>query len=143
MDYSQLKTEIETGELAAALAGKSRAEKLAILNVQDRLRSGSIPITLLLQWSAANGVLAKIQDHSNNATSPVRSPSLALLLRLNDPSGVLTMDARNRAMVTGFVSAGILTTAQATELDSLSPVSFAEIKFGRLVTEDDLGRIGQ
>lgn len=142
MDYEAIRTEVTTGELATAISGKPRNEALAILNKQDRLGPGPIPVNSLLQWSALNGSLAKIHDASNDLSSPVRSICLALLMRMNDPTGVIALDDKNIAMIAAFVRVGILTPAQAGELSNMSPVSYAEQKFGRFLTDDDLLRIG-
>ena len=82
MPPSLLYVEITTGPLSAELAqfvAVADEESIhAILHRRDISVYGPVDVGQFVSWSAANGMLAKIEDHAANQASPLRSIAIAL-----------------------------------------------------------------
>lgn len=129
MDHAALKTEIETGPLAAECAGQSDDDIAAILNdnrftaIQERYVTAR---TVLSELGATTGatILDKLEA-AGASSSPVRW----MLKFLAQDSGVDIGHANTQGCIDALVIAGVLTTDEATALKNMAllPTSRAEI----------------
>lgn len=118
--------ELTNGPLAAELAplivARNDADIVAVMNRKDIAVYGTISTNDLAIWSASSGLRAAIQDHANNAASPLRSIALTLLdLLTGNLERALDFGiAANVAMLEAWVTAGAITENQRDELLALS-----------------------
>lgn len=72
-------------------------------------------------WAAKHSVRSKIEDHSSNPASPLRSIALALLDVLRSPTEGIDLSVPDNALMLGaWVQSGEITQAQADELVALA-----------------------
>lgn len=143
-----LKTEIETGPLAAELAPHVAAGDdgavVALLNAKTIDAVRSVGRHVFVRWAAKSGMRATIQDVAANAASPLRSSALALLdiIQGGGDSGIDFSDNDNIEMLGAWVALNELTQAHSDELLALATIkiSRAEASMGRDATENDVVR---
>lgn len=129
MDHQALKTEIETGPLAAECAGQSDDVVAAILNekrftaIQERYVTAR---TVLAELGATVGatILDKLE-----AAATQSSPVKWMLKFLTQDSGLDVGQAETQVCIDALTVAGVLTTEEAMALKSMAllPISRAEI----------------
>jgi hypothetical protein len=113
---AELKTEIESGPLAATLASSWNAgddtETARLLN-DPTLRSAVFPMTVgdFANWLAGAGLLRAISAAQSHADEKVASLSLLLMLKIQgDPSRTIDpRDTSTQDMFAAFVAVGIAT----------------------------------
>ena len=144
---TDLKTEIQSGPLAAELAQHVAAGNDAaiadILNRRYILVTGCVDRATFAMWCGSTGLRAAIQDHAGNAASPLRAIALTLLDFLQGgvaPSLDLAKPA-NLGMLAAWVAAGAITPEQRTELMEMAThvISRAE-QLGINITDMDIRR---
>ena len=127
--------------LAAARAEHPDAEAIAAALSAGRVRYGVVTTPSLQVWVAATGMRAKIEDHSVNAASPLRSIALTLrdLLQGGANGGIHMDDPANRALLDAWVVAGELTDAARQDLLRRAeiPDPVDEINVRRAIFADD------
>lgn len=117
----QLRTEIETGPLAADLAplwaDGNDVGVAAVLNDPAR-RSAVFPMTVgdFANWLAGAGLLRKINDAKSHADETVASLSLLLMWKIQGDPGrtVDPRDVETQGMFAAFVAVGIALDAHVT-----------------------------
>jgi hypothetical protein len=118
--------ELTTGPLAAEIepfiADGDDGEIYAILHRKDIPVNGAVAVNDFAIWAASTGLRAAIQDHADNASSPLRSIALTLLdlLQGNLAPALDFGNAANVTMLNSWVAAGALTTPQRDTLLTLS-----------------------
>ena len=144
---TDLKTEIQSGPLAAELAQHVAAGNDAaiadILNRRNILVTECVDRGTFAMWCGSTGLRAAIQDHAGNVASPLRAIALTLLDFLQGgvaPSIDLAKPA-NQMMLAAWVQAGAITAEQRTELLAMAThvISRAE-QMGITITELDIRR---
>lgn len=129
MDYTALKTEIETGPLATECAGQSDDAVAAILNDQRYMATKERYVTartVLAELGATAGaaILDKLE-----AASAQSSPVKWMLRFLTQDSGLDVGQTETQGCIDALAIAGVLTADEATALKSMAlmPTSRAEI----------------
>jgi hypothetical protein len=118
--------ELTTGPLAAELepfiADGDDGAIYAAMHRRDIAVNGAVAVNDFAIWAASTGLRAAIQDHADNAESPLRSIALTLLdlLQGNLAPALDFGNAANVAMLNAWVAAGALTTPQRDTLLTLS-----------------------
>ena len=120
--YLELTTGPLSAELAPLVVSRNDAEIEAVMNRADIPVYGIISTNDFAIWAASTGMRAVIQDHADNASSPLRSIALTLLdlLTGNLDRAVAFSITSNVSMLNAWVDAGALTTTQRDELLLLS-----------------------
>ena len=112
--------EIKTKCSAELLASQDADAIAEVVNV-GRTALGYASREKFAVWAAKHSVRAKIEDHSSNPASPLRSIALALLDVLRSPTeGIDLSVPDNAAMLGAWVQSGEITQAQADELVALA-----------------------
>ena len=129
MDYQALKTEIETGPLAAECVGQSDDAVAAILNDNRYTATKECYVTartVLAELGATTG--AAILDKLESAATQ-SSPVKWMLKFLTQDSGLDVGQTETQGCIDALALAGVLTTDEATALKSMAllPTSRAEI----------------
>jgi hypothetical protein len=118
--------ELTTGPLAAEIApfiaSGDDGAIYAALHRKDIPVSGAVAVNDFAIWAASTGLRAAIQDHADNAESPLRSIALTLLdlLQGNLAPALDFGNAANVTMLNAWVAAGALTIPQRDDLLTLS-----------------------
>jgi hypothetical protein len=129
MDYVALKTEIVSGPLAAALAEDVQSQQwgsvAARLNVRDGQMLSKIGRHAFATWCGATGLRAIVQDHADNAQSPLRSIALTILdfLRGSLSDNLDLTQPENQQMLAAWHSAGAITDTQLADLEARATVA--------------------
>ena len=121
------------------LASQDADTIAAAVNI-GRVRVGYASREKFSTWAAKHSVRAKIEDHSSNPESPLRSIALALLDVLRSPTEGIDLSVPDNALMLGaWVQSGEITQAQADELVALAsqidPVSEFDVR--RAIWADD------
>ena len=124
--------EIKTKCSAELLASQDADAIAEVVNV-GRTALGYASREKFAMWAAKHGVRAKIEDHSSNPASPLRSIALALLDVLRSPTeGIDLSVPDNAAMLGAWIASGEITHDQADELVALAsrldPVSEFDVR---------------
>lgn len=141
MTPAELKTEIQTGPLAAELApfvAAGNDEKVAaILNRKDIPEKKRVLMSVLVDYLSEQGILANIADVALNAAAAGHAAARKVVatLRLSTELGVTSINmkrAGNQALITDLVTTGLMTAAQANDVKALANTTFsrAEVAFG-------------
>lgn len=131
--------EIKTKCSAELLASQDADAIAAVVNV-GRTALGYASREKFSMWAAKHGVRAKIDDHSSNPASPLRSIALALLDVLRSPTEGIDLSVPDNALMLGaWVQSGEITQAQADELVALAeqPNPVTEFDVRRAIWADD------
>lgn len=131
--------EIKTKCSAELLASQDADAIAAVVNV-GRAALGYASREKLSMWAAKHGVRAKIEDHSSNPASPLRSIALALLDVLRSPTEGIDLSVPDNALMLGaWVQSGEITQAQADELVALAShvAHVTEFDVRRAIWADD------
>ena len=150
MNLAALKTEIQTGPLAAELApfvaSGSDAEIAKRLNRADIAHTKIVPLSDLVQYMSEQGLLANIADAAVNTADPAHAAARKVVatLRLSTELGVQTINMQrtsNITLITGLVTAGLMTSPQATALRALANIlaSRGTVLWGETVTHEQVG----
>lgn len=144
MDYTALKTEIQTGPLAATCAGKFDSEIAALLNASTLTKRVLVPIADLQAYIYTQGTIWwDIQKAAADIAHPGYQAARAVVdlmgARFNNLDFTLP---RVGEVLAGLVLTGLLTAAQRADLDAMSYVSAsrAEIIGLGTVTAGDVSR---
>lgn len=151
MNLAALKTEIQTGPLAAELApfvlSGSDAEIAKRLNRADIAAFKSVVLADVVQYLSDLGVLANIADAAANPADPAHAAARKVVatLRLSTELGVQTLNMRrtsNTALITGLVTAGLMTVAQANGLRALADTLLGRggVLWNETVTHEQVGQ---
>lgn len=142
MDYTALKTEIETGPLATECAGGTDEGITDILNRQDisAIQERWVTTrTVLAELGATAGaaILDKLQ-----AASASSSPVRWMMTFLAQDSGIDIGNVQTQASIDGLITAGVLTSAEGASLKNmaLKTCSRAQIAGFGTVTPGDVSR---
>lgn len=112
--------EIKTKCSAELLASQDADAIADVVNV-GRTALGYASREKFSMWAAKHSVRAKIEDHSSNPASPLRSIALALLDVLRSPTEGIDLSVPDNALMLGaWVQSGEITQAQADELVALA-----------------------
>ena len=131
--------EIKTKCSAELLASQDADAIADVVNV-GRISVGYASREKFAMWAAKHDVRAKIEDHSSNPASPLRSIALALLDVLRSPTeGIDLSVPDNAAMLGAWIASGEITQDQADELVALAsrldPVTEFDVR--RAIWADD------
>lgn len=121
------------------LASQDADAIAAVVNV-GRTALGYASREKFAMWAAKHSVRAKIEDHSSNPASPLRSIALALLDVLRSPTEGIDLSVPDNALMLGaWVQSGEITQAQADELYALAsnPDPVSEFEVRRAIWADD------
>ncbi len=142
MDYAALKTEIETGPLAAECAGQSDDAVAALLNaknyegIQERYVTTR---TVLAELGATAGatILDKLE-----AAATQSSPVKWMLKFLTQDSGLDVGQTETQGCIDALAIAGVLTTDEAEALKNMAllPTSRAELLGFGSVSYNDINK---
>ena len=115
-----------TAELAMANGREDGA--LARSLSSGRTSQGIVPTPVFANWCSSTGLRAVIEDTSKSLTSPLRSSALAILDLLKWGTlgldlSASTMGQSNIAMLSTWITAGIVTSAQSNALMALAATS--------------------
>lgn len=142
MDYTALKTEIETGPLATECAGQSDDAVAAILNDQRYMATKERYVTartVLAELGATAGaaILDKLE-----AASAQSSPVKWMLRFLTQDSGLDVGQTETQGCIDALAIAGVLTTDEAAALKNMAllPTSRAEILGFGTVSYNDINK---
>lgn len=149
MSPAELKTEIQTGPLAAELAPfMSAGDDLSvarILNRQDIANKKLVSLDDLANYLSDQGVLANIADAAVDATNTAHAAARKAVstLRLSRELGIRAINMQrpgNQSLISNLVSAGLMTTGQANGVKALADTlsSRAEIVFGQFVSPNNV-----
>lgn len=149
MTPAELKTEINTGPLAAELAPFVAAGDdltvARILNRQDIANKKSVPLDALANYLSEQGILANIADAASDGANlgHAAARKAVATLRLSRELGIRAINmqrASNQGLINNLVSAGLMTVGQANGLKALADIlaSRAEIAFGQSVSPTDV-----
>ena len=131
--------EIKAKCSAELLASQDADAIAAVVNV-GRTTLGYASREKFAVWAAKHGVRAKIEDHSSNPASPLRSIALALLDVLRSPTEGIDLSVPDNAVMLGaWVQSGEITQAQADELVALAShvAHVSEFDVRRAIWADD------
>lgn len=127
----ELKTEIETGPLAAELApfiaARNDGKISDILNRRDRPGKRRALLADLVNYLSDQGVLADIADAAVDATNTKHAPARKVVatLRLSTELGVTSINMTrpsNQTLISNLVTAGLMTNGQANGVKALADV---------------------
>ena len=120
--YNELTTGPLSAELAPLITIGDEVAISAVFNRKDILVYSTISTNDFAIWAASTGLRAAIQDHAENASSPLRSIALTLLdlLTGNLERALDFGNTANVAMLEAWVTAGAITADQRNELLALS-----------------------
>ena len=142
MDYTALKTEIETGPLATECVGGTDEGIADILNRQDihAIQERWVTArTVLAELGATAGaaILDKLQ-----AVFASSSPVKWMITFLAQDSGIDIGNAQTQASIDGLVTAGVLTSAEGAALKNmaLKTCSRAQVAGFGTVSPGDVSR---
>lgn len=108
--------------LASAIAAKDTQAITDAYNALGvRKRKAPVPINLLAGWMAPS-IRAKIQDHANNAASPVRSIALSALDLMRGSISPTFDTVLYAPLLDALVAVGIATAAEKAELMAMADV---------------------
>jgi hypothetical protein len=150
MNYQSLGEYIQNKpEFANWLANGNDQEIADALNAKTLTIVKSVSRSDFTIWAASTGMRAVIQDHADNAQSPLRSSALSLLDFLRGAATALDLSqASTSSLLDAWVGAGALSVANKLSLLALAEVtsSVAEEQFGQTISNVDvaisLGRVG-
>ena len=140
MDYAALKTEIETGPLAAEYAGGTDEAIAAVLNRSDIIAACERFVsarTILAEVPAGAEILDKLEA----AATTIPGVKWAMKF-LQTETGIDVGHATTRAQIDALVSGGVLTETEGGALKNLAlkACSRAEITGFGAVTAGDVSR---
>lgn len=123
-------------DLAAAIEGRD-CEAIAAAISEGRTKIGRIERAEFTVWAASTGMRVKIEDHANNALSPLRSVALALRDFILGAAQALDLTIpANAEALQAWVDAGELDQTAHTALlegatvaDTVTPRMVAEALF--------------
>ena len=121
------------------LASRDSDAIAAAVNI-GRVRVGYASRESFAMWAAKHSVRAKIEDHSSNPASPLRSIALALLDVLRSPTEGIDLSVPDNSLMLGaWVQSGEIAQAQADELVALAsrPDPVSEFDVRRAIWADD------
>ena len=148
MDYTALRAELTTdpaklgyGPLLAAGSANRVAD---LLNARTQAGLGSVPITPLLEWIAAHGVMARLRAAAAGSNEQVASIAEVALMLVSNPN-IPALDlsrVRVQQMLGALTQAGVIPTEAQTELLGMATtyVSRAEVLGLGWVSADDVSR---
>lgn len=141
---SILSDEITNDPLAkgyAALLPDSPGRVVDILNAKTETKLSLVNRTEFTIWAVQTGMLAVIEDESQDKTSALRSSALAMrYVLLGASSGIDFSNPANEQTLTAWVSLGKLTTENKDSLLAVAtkPASRAEVLGLPVITEEIL-----
>jgi hypothetical protein len=105
-------------ELSPLIAARNDTGIAEVMNRKDISIYGIISTNDFAIWAASKGLRAIIQDHAENAVSPLRSIALTLLdlLAGNLERALDFGNTTNVAMLDAWATAGAITESQRNEL---------------------------
>lgn len=123
-------------DLAASVQSRD-CEAIAAAISQGRTKIGRIERAEFTIWAASTGMRAKIEDHSNNQASPLRSVALSLRDFILGAANALDLSVQDNAnALQAWVNSGELGQAAydalidgATESNAVSAQEVAEALF--------------
>lgn len=148
MDYIVLRAELTTdparlgyGPLLAAGSANRVAD---LLNASTQQGLGSVPITPLLEWIAAHGIMARLRAAAAGPDAAVASIAEVALMLVSNPN-IPALDlsrVRVQQMLGALTQAGVIPTEAQTELLGMATtyVSRAYVLGLGMVSADDVSR---
>lgn len=146
MNHEALKTEIQSGPLAAELAPHIASGNDTA--IADALNSHRGETMLRERLISARGVLADYPDGPAAAAAVLDKleaaaahvPAVRWVMSFLKSDGIDIGSPATQGMIDQLVAAGVLTTDEGDKLKALGsvPASRAEIVFGRTVTANDV-----
>ena len=148
MDYTALRAELTTdpaklgyGPLLAAGSANRVAD---LLNAPTQAGYGSVPITPLLEWIAAHGVMARLRAAAAGSNEQVASIAEVALMLVSNPN-IPALDLsrpRVQAMLGALAQAGVIPAEANAELLAMAAVSVsrATVLGWGYVSADDVSR---
>lgn len=151
MDYDKLKEAIDKEPALSDFIKAGNDQGIADwINAQPDTRPAPIPMRRVLRWLAASGLLYALSEKASEkllATASPQERKVSAICR-----GALTMiqsahvtefdlsDSVIAGMVDALVAAGVMTSAQKTEISSLAQeaTTKAVLLFGRQITGTDV-----
>jgi hypothetical protein len=140
MDSTELRAYIEAQpEFVALIASGADQQICDEINTRTVPVVGSVSRARFAMWAGATGLRAVIQDHADNAQSPLRSVSLTLLDFMRGAADSLDLsDPLNQQMLAVWVQSGALNQTQADDLIALATTQ--QPLAGRLLGNIDIAR---
>ena len=148
MDYTALRQELTTdpaklgyGPLLAAGSANRVAD---LLNAPTQAGLGSVPITPLLEWIAAHGIMARLRAAAASSDAAVASIAEVALMLVSNPN-IPALDLsrpRVQAMLGALAQAGVIPADAQAELMGMATtyVSRAEVLGLGAVSADDVSK---
>lgn len=144
MDYAALKTEIDTGPLAAECAGKSDGEIANILNAKTSTRNEPVDLGDIQVYLMSENVWWDIVDAATNTEHPAyyvcrRAKDYFDSQRVRRVDVTIPLVAQ---MCAGLVQAGLITQAHLGVIIGMGtvPASRAEILGLGVITHQDVAQ---
>ena len=148
MDYTALRAELITDPAKLGygplLAAGSANRVAVLLNERTQQGLGSVPITPLLEWIAAHGIMARLRAAAAGTDAAVASIAEVALMLVSNPN-IPALDlsrVRVQQMLGALTAAGVIPADAQTELMSMATtyVSRAEVLGLGWVSADDVSR---
>lgn len=122
MDYAALRDELTADPAgmgyAPLLAAGSANQVADLLNESSQEGLGSVPITPLLEWIAAHGIMARLRAAAARPDADVASIAEVALMLVSNPN-IPALDLsrpRVQAMLGALAQAGVIPAAAQAEL---------------------------
>lgn len=148
MDYTALRNELSTDPAklgyAPLLASGSANQVATLLNASTQQGLGSVPITPLLEWIAAHGIMARLRTAASGSDAQVASIAEVALMLVSNPN-IPALDlsrARVQAMLSALTQAGVIPADAQAELlgMAMTYVSRAQVLGLGYVSADDVSK---
>lgn len=148
MDYVALRNELTTdptGMGYAPLQAAGSANQVAdLLNAPTQQALGSVPITPLLEWIAAHGIMARLRAAAAGPDADVASIAEVALMLVSNPN-IPALDLsrpRVQAMLSALTQAGVIPADAQAELlgMAMTYISRAQVLGLGYVSADDVSR---
>ena len=148
MDYTALRAELITDPAKLGygplLAAGSANRVAVLLNERTQQGLGSVPITPLLEWIAAHGIMARLRAAAAASDPALASISEVALMLVSNPN----IDAIDfglpdvQAMLAALVQAGVIPADAYQELTGIATVqrSRADVLGLGAVSADDVSK---
>ena len=148
MDYIVLRAELTTDPVRLGygplLAAGSANRVAALLNASTQQGLGSVPITPLLEWIAAHGIMARLRAAAAGEDAQVASIAEVALMLVSNPN-IPALDlsrVRVQQMLGALTAAGVIPADAQAELMGMATtyVSRADVLGLGAVSADDVSR---
>jgi hypothetical protein len=148
MDYTALRAELTTDPAqlgyAPLLAAGSANQVAGLLNERTQQALGSVPITPLLEWIAAHGIMARLRAAAAGEDAAVASIAEVALMLVSNPN-IPALDlsrVRVQQMLGALTQAGVIPADAQAELIGMATtyVSRADVLELGYVSADDVSR---